>query len=300
MTGAPVPAGADQVVMVEHVTRDGNNIATDRAPACGEFINPRGAEARQGAPVLPMGRRVGFPEVGWMATVGRGLVRTFVKPRVAVLATGDEIVDVATVARDDQVRNSNSQSLAVQVSRAGGVAEVLPVAPDERDATRRLIERGLQADLLLLSGGVSAGKYDFVETVLADLGAEFYFDRVKLQPGQPLVFGRAQGKFFFGLPGNPASTMVTFEVFGRLAVALLGGETDPALPIAYAQLAAPFSHKPGLTRFLPAELAAGKVTPIPWKGSSDVPSLVRANAFLIADSSRESWQVGDWIEVLPR
>jgi molybdopterin molybdotransferase len=300
MTGAPVPEGTDQVVMVEHVTRDGAMIVTGRPAAPGEFLNPRGAEARAGEIVIPAGTRVGFPEVAWMATVGRTSVRIYARPRVAILATGDEIVEVDAAPRENQVRNSNSQSLAVQVARAGGIPEVLPVAPDERDATRRLIERGLAADLLLLSGGVSAGKYDLVETVLAELGAEFYFDRVRMQPGQPLVFGRARGTFFFGLPGNPASTMVTFEVFGRLALGLLGGETDPAFPVAPARLTAPFSHQPGLTRFLPARLCAGKVTPIRWKGSSDVPALVRANAFLIADPDRERWETGDWIGVLPR
>lgn len=300
MTGAPLPDGADQVVMVEHVVREGQCIVTERAATPGEFINPRGAEARAGEAVIAAGKRVGFPEVAWMATVGRAHVSVYAKPRVAILATGDEIVEVPVTPRENQVRNSNSQSLAVQVARAGGVAEVLPIAPDEREATRNLIERGLRADLLLLSGGVSAGKYDLVETVLAELGAEFFFDRVKMQPGQPLVFGRARGTFFFGLPGNPASTMVTFEIFARLALELLGGETDPPFPVASAQLTAPFAHKPGLTRFLPARLCAGMVTPIPWKGSSDVPALVRANAFLIADSSRERWEPGDWIGVLPR
>jgi molybdopterin molybdotransferase len=300
MTGAPLPDGADQVVMVEHVVRDGECIVTERAAAPGEFINPRGAEARAGEAVIAAGKRIGFPEVAWMSTVGRARVSVYGKPRVAILATGDEIVEVSATPRENQVRNSNSQSLAVQVARAGGVPEVLPIAPDEREATRNLIERGLRADLLLLSGGVSAGKYDLVETVLAELGAEFYFDRVKLQPGQPLVFGRARGTFFFGLPGNPASTMVTFEIFARLALELLGGENDPPFPVASAQLTAPFAHKPGLTRFLPARLCAGKVTPIPWNGSSDVPALVRGNAFLIADSSRERWEPGDWIGVLPR
>jgi molybdopterin molybdotransferase len=300
MTGAPVPAGADQIVMVEHVARDNAAIATDRVPAPGEFINPCGSEARAGGTVIAKGKRIGFPEVAWMATVGRTHVNVYARPRVAILATGDEIVDVAATPRENQVRNSNSQSLAVQVACAGGIAEVLPIAPDEREATRRLIERGLGADLLLLSGGVSAGKYDLVESVLAELGAEFFFDRVKMQPGQPLVFGRARGTFFFGLPGNPASTMVTFEVFGRLALGLLGGETDPAFPVASAQLTAPFAHKPGMTRFLPAVLCEGMVTPLSWKGSSDVPALVRANAFLVADAERERWEPGDWIGVLPR
>jgi molybdopterin molybdotransferase len=168
-----------------------------------------------------------------------------------------------------------------------------------------MIERGLDADLLLLSGGVSAGKYDIVEKVLADLGAEFFFDRVKIQPGQPLVFGfiksgSAQGKQFFGLPGNPASTMVTFEVFARAAVELLAGASDAPLPLLRAKLTAKFRHKPGLTRFLPARLSldGATVAPLQWQGSGDVVSLARANAFLVAEAERESWQEGEDIRVL--
>ncbi len=167
-----------------------------------------------------------------------------------------------------------------------------------------MIERGLDADLLLLSGGVSAGKYDIVEKVLADLGAEFFFDRVKIQPGQPLVYGflqrGADAKQFFGLPGNPASTMVTFEVFARAAVELLAGANDAPLPLLRAKLTAKFRHKPGLTRFLPARLSldGSTVSPLQWQGSGDVVSLARANAFLVAEADRESWQEGEDIRVL--
>jgi len=135
--------------------------------------------------------------------------------------------------------------------------------------------------------------------VLADLGAEFFFDRVLIQPGQPLVFGRARGKFFFGLPGNPGSTMVTFELFGRAALELLGGESESLLPITQAPLGADFRHKPGLTRFLPASLSRdGVLTLIPSQGSSDVPALARSNAFLVADAGREQWKAGELIQVL--
>ncbi len=168
-----------------------------------------------------------------------------------------------------------------------------------------MIERGLDADLLLLSGGVSAGKYDIVEKVLADLGAEFFFDRVKIQPGQPLVYGfikngPARGKQFFGLPGNPASTMVTFEVFARAAVELLGGANDAPLPLLRAKLTRPFRHKPGLTRFLPARLSmdGSTIALEEWQGSGDVAALARANAFLVADADRERWNEGEDIRVL--
>jgi len=302
MTGAPVPRGADAVVMIEHTRREGSRVHTERAPKPGEFIIPHGAEARHGDLLLSPGIRLGFAEIALAAMTGRTCLRVFARPRVAILPTGDEVVPITATPRDDQVRNSNAYSLAVQVARAGGVPEILPVAPDEFDATRDLIERGLHADLLLLSGGVSAGKYDLVERVLADLGAEFYFDRVLIQPGQPLVFGRARGTYFFGLPGNPASTMVTCEVFARAAQQKLEGEAEPALAITLAKLTADFSHKTGLTRFLPARLSSDGVelTPMRWSGSSDVPSLARANAFLVAAAGRESWKAGELIEVLLR
>jgi molybdopterin molybdotransferase len=302
MTGAPVPSGADQVVMVEHTTREGGLVATRREPSAGEFINRRGCEIRSGEAVLPAGRRIGYAEAAALATVGRLIVRVFLKPRVAILSTGDEVVPIQSQPEANQVRNSNAWSVAVQVRRAGGIPEVLPVTPDDLDITRRRIGEGLGYDLLLLSGGVSAGKYDCVEKALADFGAEFYFNRVLIQPGQPLVFGRARGVFFFGLPGNPASTMVTFEVFARAAVELLGGQTISHLPMPWARLTREFSHKPGLTRFLPARLSddGGEVTPVPWQGSSDVAALARANAFLVADAERERWGEGDMIRVLLR
>lgn len=300
MTGAPVPAGADQIVMVEHTRREGEFVVTERAGKRGEFINPQGVEAKAQEAIIDAGKRIDFADTALLATFGWTKVRVYRRPRIAILATGDEVVEVAEKPRNNQVRNSNAQSLAVQVARAGGIPEILSIARDEMNATRELIDRGLKADLLLLSGGVSAGKYDLVENVLAEFGAEFYFDRVLIQPGQPLVFGRARERFFFGLPGNPASTMVTFEVFARAAVEMLAGETAPELPIALAKLTQPFRHKTGLTRFLPATLCGGELTPIAWHGSSDVPSLARANAFLVADADRESWAAGEAIGVLPK
>jgi molybdopterin molybdotransferase len=301
MTGAPVPAGADAVVMVEYARREGDFVVAPAAEP-GQFVNPQASEARVGEVLVPRGRRLGSAEIAALASVGRTTVRVFHKPRVAILSTGDEILDIAATPQPYQVRNSNAQSLAAQVRRAGGIPEVLPTAPDERTPTQALIERGLGSDLLLLSGGVSAGRYDVVEDVLTALDAEFYFDRVLIQPGQPLVFGRVRDRFFFGLPGNPASTLVTFEIFARAALELLAGQAGTALPLPLARMAVGFRHKTGLTRFLPARLSAdgAEVTPVPWRGSSDIPALARANAFLVADAARESWRAGDLIRVLLR
>ncbi len=240
--------------------------------------------------------------------VGYAHVQVFRRPRVAILPTGDEIVEEGVQPGAAQIRNSNAAALAVQVRRAGGVPEILPIARDNDESTRELVSRGLEADLLLLSGGVSAGKYDVVERVLAAVGGEFFFDRVLIQPGQPVVFGRVAGnrsrdgvaKFFFGLPGNPASTMVTFEIFARAAIEKMQGLPHPPLRLLRASLTRELRHKPGLTRFLPARLSADGVTvePEPWKGSGDVVALARANAFLMVESDRESWAAGDDIRVL--
>jgi molybdopterin molybdotransferase len=300
MTGAPVPDGADAVAMVEYTRREGDRVRIDRPAEPHQFINPRGCEAAAHEIVLRAGVRLDYSGVAALAAFGREQVKMFRKPRAAILATGDEIVEAGQTPEDFQIRNSNAWSLAAQVARAGGEPAVLPVARDNEGHTREMVESGLAADLLLLSGGVSAGKYDVVERVLAGLGAEFYFDRVLIQPGQPLVFGRARGKFFFGLPGNPASTMVTFELFARAALELLGGQEETALHLPYARLTREFRHRPGIERFLPARLSAdgGEVTPVGWSGSGDIPAMTRANAYLVAAADRAEYPRGELIRVL--
>ena len=297
MTGAPLPAGADAVVMVEYAAVSDGVMRTEKAPVAGEFVNRAGCEARAGEAVLRKGTRLGYAQVAMLATVGMGRVPVYARPRVAILATGDEIVPVEATPRPFEVRNSNAWALAAQVAAAGGVAEVLPVAPDDLEATAALVERGLEADLLLLSGGVSAGDYDFVEAALARCGAVFYFTRVKMRPGAPVVFGRARGRFFFGLPGNPLSTAVTFEVLARAALELLGGMAEPELRMVEARITTTLREKGGLTRFLPAVLGNG-VTPIVWKGSSDVPALAKSNAYIVIAPERDLYEEGTAVPVL--
>jgi molybdopterin molybdotransferase len=300
MTGAPLPEGADAVVMVEHTERSNGRVRIDRTAQVGDFINPRGCEAAAGHTILHAGVRLDYSSVAMLAALGRDPVAVCRKPSVAVVSTGDELTAVGETPRDDQIRDSNSFSLAAQVARAGGVPRILGPARDDETQTRETIALGLKSDLLLLSGGVSAGRYDVVETALAALGAEFFFDRVLIQPGQPLVFGRAQGTFFFGLPGNPASTMVTFEVFARAALELIAGQSDTSLFMPYARVAADFKVRPGLTRFLPASLSAdgAEARLLPWSGSGDVPALTRANAYLVTDPERTGYAKGEMVRVL--
>src|SRR5271157_431517 len=300
MTGAPVPAGADAVVMIEHTVRESGRVRIGLSAEPRQFINPQASEAAAHEVVLRAGKRLDYSDAALLAAFGRTDVKVYRRPVVAIVATGDEIVEVREVPEEFQIRNSNAYSLAAQVARAGGTPRILPVARDNPGHTLEIIERGLAADLLLLSGGVSAGKYDIVEPVLAGLGAEFFFDRVLIQPGQPLVFGRARERFFFGLPGNPSSTMVTFEIFARAALELLSGQEEISLHMPFARLTRDFHHRVGITRFLPARLSAdgAEVTPVGWSGSGDIPALTRANAFLVTDPDRAQYPRGELIRVL--
>ena len=301
MTGAPVPEGADAVVMIEHVTlHDGGFVAIERSAEEGQFINPRGAEAQQGTTLIPEGTRLDASHIASLAMAGCKEVKVHAFPSVAILATGDEIVELNETPAAHQIRNSNSYMLAALVRGTGGKPVMLPVARDTKGALLPLLEQGLRHETLLITGGVSAGKYDLVKPTLRELGVEFHFQRVKVQPGQPTAFGTFGDKPVFGLPGNPGSTLITYQLFARPALQILAGEKDPILPLLSARFEAPFRHKPGLTRFLPARLSADgeHLRHISWQGSSDVPALAQANAFLVADHDRESWNAGDEIRVL--
>lgn len=304
MTGAPVPEGADAVVMIEDTELKGQEVVVRRSLSPGANLVPRASEARRGALLLAAGTRLGYAEISSLGQVGRARVRVYRRPRVAVLSTGDEVVPVETHPGPSQIRNSNSYSMAAQVVLCGGEAVLLGNAPDQLEELERLVRRGLEEDLLVLTGGVSMGKYDLVEVVLRRLGAEFHFDAVAIRPGRPAVFSQCQGKFVFGLPGNPVSTMVTFELFVAPALALLGGE--PARPLQFfkARLAERFEKKAALTMFLPARLEGEgpevSVRALPWQGSGDVVALTRANCFLVVPDDVEQLEAGAWVDVLPR
>jgi molybdopterin molybdotransferase len=310
MTGASVPDGADAVVMVEYTSRDADQVVVQRTCTKGENIVPAGRESRAGQEMLSRGSRLGFAQVAVAAAVGRIAVQVYKKPRVAILSTGDEIVDAAQSPGPFQIRNSNSYSLAAQVIAAGGEPEVLPIAPDDEPALHGLIQRGLTADMLLLSGGVSMGKFDLVEKVLASSGAEFFFTGAQIQPGRPVVFGQATpsgGRSpvpFFGLPGNPISTMVTFDLFARQVLAALCGATPARLPTVKARLTREIKTKTGLTRFLPSILQGGlldaEVEVVPWQGSGDLMASARANCYVVVPPDCELLPAGELVSVLLR
>jgi molybdopterin molybdotransferase len=304
MTGAAVPSGADAVVMLEHTKRDGDKVTFERDAVTGQNFVPRGSEARAGQMLLTPGMRLGYAELALAAQVGAVELKCAQKPRVAILSTGDEIVPVESVPGRFQIRNSNSVSLAAQVRLAGGRPILLGNAMDREDDLTSKIKRGLQEDLLVLSGGVSMGKYDLVENVLRALETEFFFDAVAIRPGKPVVFGQCGEKFVFGLPGNPVSTMVTFELFVAPAVDLLSGTDARELPLVEARLGEAIQEKSGVRHFLPACVqrrgADVEVTALKWQGSGDVAALGKANGFLVVPPDREKIEAGEKVEVLLR
>jgi len=304
MTGAGMPASADAVVMIEHTKPATGSVLIERAAEAGQNVVPRGSEAKAEQLLLRPGARMGYPELALLGQVGHVRVKIAKPPRVAILSTGDEVVEVWQQPNGLQIRNSNTISLAAQVELAGGEPVPLPNAPDHIHELRKRVERGLQEDILVLSGGVSMGKYDLVEVVLREMGATFAFDAVAIRPGKPAVFGTCNGRFFFGLPGNPVSTMVTFELFVVPAIDMLSGAPPRPLPTFKAKLAAAVKQKAALTHFLPAmvEWPSGEpvVKELPWQGSGDIVALTRANCFLIVPVSKLELAAGEWVDVLPR
>ena len=302
MTGAPLPQGANAVLMIEHVRVHDNDVEVQRQVNPFENVVQQGSEAASGNRILERGRRLNPAELGLLASVGQARVKVFGKPRVAILPTGDEVVPVEQKPEWFQIRNSNAVTLGAQVSMAGGVPRIVGIAPDQKEPLRQFIEEGLQEDLLLLSGGVSMGKYDLVAQVLHELGAEFYIQSVAIRPGKPLVFGRVRGKLFFGLPGNPVSTFVTFELFARPAISVLGGAEFKTASFLRARLGKPLKQKTGLTAFMPAcvENESGQpvVHLVGWQGSGDLVGVAAANCFLVVHPEQTELAAGDWVDVL--
>ena len=304
MTGAAVPLGADAVVMIEFIRRHGEQVSFDRATQPGQNIVPRGSEARAGQAALNPSLRLGFAELAIAAQVGAAQLLCARKPRVAILSTGDELVSITETPGPFHIRNSNGVSLAAQVRLAGGEPVLLGNALDRIDDLSAKIELGLRGDVLVLSGGVSMGKYDLVESVLKSLGADFFFDAVAIRPGRPTVFGRCQNVWVFGLPGNPVSSMVTFQLFAIPALDLLSGAPARPLPLLEATLVEGVKEKAGLSHFLPARLEWRDLSPcvsaLRWQGSGDIAALGSANCFLLVPPDRLDISAGERVSVLPR
>jgi molybdopterin molybdotransferase len=325
MTGAPVPRGADAVIMLEHVeTAHVESAGSQTVPTVrlqpprtvnpGENIVLRGAQARKGAALLPAGTLMDAAQIALAASCGRTTLAVFAKPRVAILSTGDELVPIATKPKPGQIRNSSSAMLAAMVSAIGGKPWILPIARDTEKALDAALTRASAADLLLITGGVSAGKFDLVEPALARAGARFHFTGVRMQPGKPVVFGElphprtgaVQNEngtkcCFMGLPGNPISSAVTFLLFAAPILAALAGRHDLGPRFALARLAADVKTKPGLTRFLPAACTFSEPVPevklVAWQGSGDLAAMALSNCYLVVPDD-DSLDAGAMVNIL--
>jgi molybdopterin molybdotransferase len=315
MTGAPIPQGADAVVMVERTEPIDNRSQNSRVrindqPKPGQNIMTRGASIQRGEIVLRAGHALRAAEIGLLSEVGRTDVHAIPPVHVAIISTGNELVDVVRRPSAGQIRNSNGPLLDALVRQTGAIPMELGIARDDRNELRRLIEQGLAADALVLSGGVSAGILDLVPAVVRDLGVEEVFHKVNLKPGKPLWFGvhtpkirDQEATLVFGVPGNPVSTFVCFELFVRPAIAkLMGRETSVALRQLPARLAADFAHRgdrptyfPGVVRRQENELLAD---PVPWRGSGDLCGLTAANALILFAAGDRAWSAGEPIDVL--
>ncbi|MGH9930658.1 MAG: molybdopterin molybdotransferase MoeA [Pyrinomonadaceae bacterium] len=293
MTGAPVPAGADSVQQIELArelpeVNGGTQVEILEAVALGRSIVKRGNEVKAGETVLSAGDQASAAMMAVLASFGYAEITVGRQPRVAVLATGSELVPPDQKPGSDQIRDSNNLTIAAYAELAGAIVERLPLAGDDTSLLKRQIaEAADRTDVVITSGGVSVGVYDFTKPALRELGAEFFFERVALRPGKPTVFARLpNGTLFFGLPGNPVSVSVTFNLFARTAILAMQGAKDPLLPQNYAVLGRSVKGAAERESYLPAQLSTTeegllRAEPLKWGGSSDFVGFVRATSLIV-------------------
>jgi len=301
MTGAPVPAGADSVVMVEVTEQVGASVRIFEPCEQGKNICLSGEDIRTGDVVLDVGKVIRAQEVGVLASVGRTKVRVFERPEVAIIATGSEIVEPNVVPRPGQIRNSNGYSLSAQVLENGCEVRYLGIVDDTKPELRARIEEGLEADVLILSGGVSMGEYDLVTDMLWGSGVQVLFEKVRMKPGKPTVFGVRDSTLVFGLPGNPVSTIVAFEQFVRPAIRKMAGYGQVERPRVHAVLGRAVKKKPGRRQFAPAMTVYKEdgwhTDAVDWHGSADLLAMTKANSFLIVLEEYGVLEAGEVVEV---
>lgn len=309
MTGAPIPEGTEAIVMHERTTLNGNRVEiNDPGLKEGQNILRQGSEMIEGDLVLAEGATIRPPEMGLLATVGKTAVQLIPPPRVAIVSTGDELVEPMMTPRPGQIRNGNGPMLVGQVSQAGGLPRNLGIARDEKAHLHSLIKEGLEAHILVLSGGVSAGKLDLVPGVLEELGVEGLFHKVQLKPGKPVFFGvlgreKRPSTLVFGLPGNPVSALVCFELFVCPAIRKLKGQENPEPVYLEAELVEDFAYRTDRPTYHPAQLVQKPlgwgVKMIPWLGSPDLCALTNANALACLPVGDHTYSAGTRLSVLP-
>ena len=303
MTGAPIPPGADAVQMVEKTRAvDGSLVELTEAVSPGQNVSFRGTEVKDGDVVLPAGRPIRPADIGVLATFGRTEVEVLKAPTAVIVSTGDELVGVDQEPSFGQIRNSNGPMLWALCEELGVEAEVFPAVRDNRKEISEAIEKALESDLVLLSGGVSMGEYDYVYRVLGERGVDSIFHKVAVKPGKPIYVGKKGASMVFGLPGNPVSAFVTFQLFVRPSVRQWMGHDSGSLPQIEATLSKNVKQKPGRTFFKPARALwrAGRfeVEPVETKGSADLAGFSSANALIIMEADRTLLPQGSRVPVL--
>lgn len=301
MTGAPVPNGADTVVKVEDTEHTPDSVRIFKAEPRGANIRPQGEDVKKGDCIIAKGTPIRPGEAGMLAILAKSFVLVYQRPRVAILSTGDELADLDERFSEEKIINSNSYGMAAAVQDAGGIPILLGIAKDTPPALKEKISHGLNADILVLSGGVSMGDYDFTKAVFKDLGAEMNFWKLAIRPGQPLAFGKIQGKLAFGLPGNPVSSMVTFEQLVRPAMLKMSGHRSYGRPVVHAIFQEKFSKKPDRRHFLRGVLwrdgGTLKVRTTGDQGSGILTSMVKANCLIDVPVEVERMNPGDTVTV---
>lgn len=305
MTGAPMPPGADAVLIVEEtepVAGDSTLVRPGNAVQAGANFATRGTDVRAGEILLRPGEFIGPGEIGVLASCGRTRARVGGRPRLAIISTGDELVEPGQTPGPGRIRNSNGPLLRALAHDAGASARYLGIAPDDEAPLRRLIEDGLRDDVLVLSGGVSMGVYDLVGKVLRTLGVEIFFDKVAIKPGRPFTFGRRGSTLVFGCPGNPVSTYVIFHVFARPALRRMMGSPDPAPAPVRGVLKTPVRQRPGRAGYYQARArwsgSTCEVEVLPTSGSADFVSCARGNVLAIVPAHAASLASGEPVDLV--
>jgi molybdopterin molybdotransferase len=303
MTGAPIPPGADAIVMVEQTRGEGDRVSIKRPSAKGEHFRVAGGDIRRGVVALRAGTRLSPAHVGMLASLGYPEVPVIRRPRVGILATGDEIIPPAEALRPGKVRNSNSYTLLGLAQEAGAEPHLLGIAPDNRAALKATLERGLaEHDILITSGGVSMGDFDFVKPLADEIGVQVHFRAINIKPGKPVVFGSRSESLFFGLPGNPVSSMVTFMQLVRPAILRQMGQAETNLRTLYAPAAHALKKNDDKRHFLravlhPAPEGGLQVRLTGDQGSGLLSSMGYANCFVILDEQTQHVAAGQPVEV---
>ena len=301
MTGAPIPRGADTVVQVEDTAREDRYAQFLKVVPLGENIRRAGEDVSKGERVISKGDLIRPPELGMLASVGRSFVSVYQRPLVAILCTGEELVDVDGTLDEGKIISSNSYTLAGQVKDAGAIPIQLGIARDRKEDIEGKLRQGVRADLLISSAGISVGDYDLVKDVLKDLGMEMVFWKVAMKPGKPLAFGTIAGKPAFGLPGNPVSSMVSFEQFVRPSLLKMMGHCQLFRPTIEAVLKEDIRKEPGRRHYIRAMVSLEKdryvVTTTGDQGSGILKSMVRANGLVIIAEHQETVKAGEKVTV---